>query len=230
MADLTFADYISETYGYMNESRDNPDKNRKIRLEDVKKAINRGRHRMLRKVGVGLYRNSTTMNATAGDITPPADFFNQALVHFTPSGSGSTTTLLTQVDARGMDQGQANWRNVTGGTPSKLVWDVTTGGIVARLYPQPDTTVANGLTWYYSAKLPDLSDDDDTCPVMNMFPEFQMTTIQAGALRILYLLEGGEADDQFAKWDRIFERDCEELRGSIKMLFCANTTMIGKSL
>src|SRR5690606_16015253 len=83
VANLTFRDYISETLAYMNENRDSPERNRKIREDDVKTAINRGRHRMLRKVGVGLYRTQFTQDASAGDFTPPADFFNQALVHYT---------------------------------------------------------------------------------------------------------------------------------------------------
>lgn len=228
MADLTFRDYISETLAYMNENRDSPERNRKIREDDVKTAINRGRHRMLRKVGVGLYRTQFTQDASAGDFTPPADFFNQALVHYT--GPGNKAILLTQVDAKGMDQSYPGWRTDPAGTPHRIVWDVRTDGITARLHPQPASTVQNGLTWYYSARLDDLVEDDDTCPIMDMFPEFQMTTLQAGALRLLYLMEGGEADDQFSKWDQIFERDCDELRGSIKTLFCAASTMVGKNL
>lgn len=237
MANLTFADYISEIYGYMNEARDRPETNRKIRLEDVKAALNRGRHRMLRKVGMGMYRSSAVMNAAAGDLTPPADFFNQALVHYKAPGSQSPV-LLTQVDAKAMDQSYPGWRTQAAGTPTKIVWDIqptvagsaTVARLVARLHPQPASTVANGLTWYYSARLGDLVEDTDTCPIMDLFPEFQMTTLQAGALRILYLLEGGEADDQFAKWDKIFERDIEEIRASVKTLFCMATTMVGKNL
>lgn len=227
MADLTLKDYISEILGYMNENRDRPEENRKIRKDDVIKAINRGRHRMLRKVGVGLYRKSETVNATAGDITPPADFFNQGLALF-KAPNNQHPMILKQHDARYMDQNTAAWRTMTG-TPSSFVWDVTTAGLVARLHPQPESTVTNGLTWHYSARLSDLMDDDDTCPIMDMFPEFQMTTIQAGALRLLYLLEGGEADDQFQKWNAIFDNDMEEMRSAVKMLFVAPQTMHGKS-
>ncbi len=226
MANLTFKDYISETLGYMNESRDRPESNRKIRIEDVKAAINRGRHRMLRKVGVGLYRNTHVMNASAGDIEPPADFFNQAVVHYKGNGS-QNPVLLSLVDAKAMDQNHPGWRTQATGTPQKLVYDITTDGLVARLHPQPASTVANGLTWYYSARLDDLVDDDDTCPIMDMFPEFQMTTIQAGALRLLYLLEGGEGDSQFTKWDQLFERDIDELRASVKTLFCGSLAFVG---
>ena len=68
MANLTFAQYISTTLAYANENRDNPSTNRKFREADVKTAINCGRHRMLRRVGVGLYRNQDTMDATTGDV------------------------------------------------------------------------------------------------------------------------------------------------------------------
>jgi hypothetical protein len=238
MADLTFADYASETLGYMNENRDTSKPNRKFPIDDVKKAINRGRNRMLRKVGLGLYRAQTVQDAVAGDITPPTDFFKAGILRFTPSG-GSTMNL-EQTTAQYMDQTNPNWRSAPTGTPSKFVWDIQaiapvspatlyTAGIVARLYPQPASTVTNGLTWTYSAKLNDLVEDTDTCPIMNLFPEFQMTTLQAGALRLLYLLEGGEADDQFAKWDGIFDKDIAEMRGSINTLFIAPGQVLGRN-
>lgn len=227
MANLTFADYISETLGFMNENRDKSSANRKIREDDVKTAINRGRHRMLRKVGAGLYRNTTAMNAEAGDLTPPADFFNEGIVHYTPTSS-QKPRVLPVVTAKYMDQNTPNWRDETG-EPSKIVTDLLTTGLVARLYPQPTATVTNGLDWYYSALLDDLVDDADTCPIMNLFPEFQMTTLQAGALRILYLLEGGQADEQFVKWDQIFEKDIDELRGMISRLFVSPTQLQGRN-
>lgn len=225
MADLTFADYISEVYGYMNENRDTPANNRKIRLDDVKKAINRGRHRMLRKVGLGVYRGSAVTNATTGAITPPADFFNQGMLSFTAVGINPVN--LTVTDAKMMDQTKPGWRTAQSGTPSQAVYDITDAGLVVVLSPPPASTVTNGLTWRYSAKLADLVADVDKCPIMNLFPEFQMTTLQAGALRLLYLLEAGEGDDQFAKWDMIFEKDIDELRGSVNSLFASRTTQAG---
>src|SRR5690606_34999545 len=131
------------------------------------------------------------------------------------------------VTAKYMDQNVPHWRDETG-EPSKIVTDLLTTGLVARLYPQPNATVTNGLTWYYSALLEDLVADSDTCPIMNLFPEFQMTTLQAGALRILYLLEGGQADEQFVKWDKIFEKDIDEMRGMINRLFVSPTQLQGR--
>src|SRR5690606_13719688 len=140
MANLTFTDYISEKLGFMNENRDKPSANRKIREDDVKTAINRGRHRMLRKVGAGLYRNTTTVDAEAGDLTPPADFFNEGIVHYTPTGTGAKPRVLPVVTAKYMDQNVPHWRDETG-EPSKIVTDLLTTGLVARLYPQPNATV-----------------------------------------------------------------------------------------
>ena len=227
MANLTLADYRSLTLGYMNENRDAPEKNRKIRQEDVDNAINRGRHRLMREVGVSIYRGSDTMDATAGDLTPPADFFSQAVVLFTGSGASDKPTVLVSYDARYMDVETPNWRSQTSDKPSKIVWDFTTSGMRARLYPQPTSTVTDGLTWHYNARLTDLSADSDTCPIMNAFPEFQMTTIQAGALSVLYLLEGGEADDQYQKWISVFQNDVKELQAAIKTISVAPRQIIG---
>ena len=226
MANLTFAEYISTTLAYANEKRDNPSTNRKFRIDDVKKAINCGRHRMLRRVGVGLYRNQDTMDATTGDLTPPVDFFNEGIVLFTPTG-GTARALVNKI-ARDMDIDNPSWRDHAAGTPSTIVWDYKTTGLVARLYPQPSSTVTDGLVWNYSAKLDDLDADADTCPIMNLFPEFQYTLLQAGALYQLYMLEGGEGDQQIAKWKSVFEAECEELQSMMKRIFVANRQQVGR--
>ena len=225
MANLTLADYVSLCLGDMNENRTSPEKNRKITETDVIRAINRGRRKIMRKVGVSIYRNSNIMDATAGDIVPPADFFSQAIVHYNDSAS-DTPIALVSADARVLDRTETGWRTRTG-KPSRIAFDFTTAGIVARLVPQPTSTVTDGLTWYYNASLTDLAADSDTCPVMNAFPEFQETLIPAGALPVLYLLEGGEADDQVAKWDAIFARDIADLQAAINGIAVAPGAIVG---
>lgn len=220
MANLTLADYRSTTLARGNENRDNPDVNRKWRKEDVDGAINAARLRMIRMSGIGLYRNQDVMDAATGDLTPPVDLFNEAIVKFTPTGG--TARRLDVKMARDMDMDQPSWRDQAAGVPNLIVWDITTTGLVARLHPQPTATVTNGLTWEYSAKPDDLEEDADTCPIMNLFPEFQRTLLQAGALSELYMLEGGEGDQQMIKWEGIFEMQCRKLESMKNRLFVAN--------
>lgn len=226
MADFTLADYRSLVLGYYNEDRDNPESNRKIRVGDVDKAINLGRRSLLRKVGIGLYRSTSTQDAKAGALTLPADFFNQAIVSFR-ANSTAQWNVLTAHDARWMDQRYANWREQTAAVPSKIVWSLETTGKVARLYPQPTSTVTGGLLWNYNAQLEDLAADDDVCPLMQMFPEFEMLAIPAAALRVLYLLEGGAADEQHVKWNGIFEHVVKEMNAAAGGLFVEPEQIIG---
>jgi len=226
MANLTFADYISTTLAYANENRDNASGNRLYRVDDVKRAINKGRAKMLRGIGLSAYRNQTVVNATAGEITPPADFFKSAVLRFTPA-TGAMRRLEPTTQAY-LDKTNPAWAERTG-DPTHFLWSITTDGVRVRLYPEPAATVTNGLTWDYTAVLTDLDADTDTCPVMNLFPEFQMTTLQSGALSILYLLEGGEGDDQFVKHAGIHERDIKEIRSLINSLFEGREFISGKN-
>src|SRR5690606_29420902 len=166
-------------------------------------------------------------DATAGDLTPPADFFSQAVVHYVASASAQPVTLVPE-DAKVLDRTRPNWRTQTG-TPSTIVWDFTTAGMVARLYPQPASTVTNGLNWYYNARLVDLVADADTCPIMNAFPEFQDIMIPAVALSHLYLIEGGEADDQYQKWNGIYEIYKDRLTAAIKSISVAPGAIVGNT-
>jgi len=100
---------------------------------------------------------------------------------------------------------------------------------VARLYPQPTATVTDGLVWEYTARLADLSADSDTCPIMNLFPEFQHTLLQAGALYQLYMLEGGTEDEQIAKWKAIFDNECKDMESMKSRLFVANRQNTGRN-
>lgn len=227
MANMTNAEYISTTLAYGNENRDDPDNNRKWRYADVQRAVNCSRQRILRRVMGGLYRKRETTNATAGAIIPPADFFNEGIVRYRAKSSDQYRLLINE-QARDMDMDTPNWREQTG-EPSKIVWDLTTTGFEAWLYPQPVTTVTNGLLWDYSTKLDDLEAADDECPLLNMFPEFQQTLIQAGALFQLYMLEGGEADDQIIKWRGIFDEEVKELDQMISRMFVSNRRMVGRS-
>ena len=225
MANLTFADYIELTLAYGNEDRDDPDSNQKWRVDDVKRAINAGRRRMLRKVGLGLYRNTETVNATAGEITPPADFFQLGVLQYAPDSTRRTS--LKPSTGKWMEEGRAGWDLQTG-TPSSFVWNITPDGLRVLLNPQPAATVTNGLIWHYTAIVDDLEADADECPIMNLFPEFQVTTLQAGALRTLMLLEGGESDDQFVKWTQILEDDIEQIKSHINRLFVSDAQLLGK--
>lgn len=227
MPNLTLADYRSLVLAYGNEDRDNADDNQKWRTADVDRAINIARLRMLRRVGVGVNRKRETVDAATGDITPPADLFNEAIVKYTPTGGTSRRLELRM--ARDMDLDNPSWRDAgRTGEPSLVVWDITDAGIVARLYPQPTATVTDGLTWEYTARLDDLADDADECPIMNLFPEFQDTLLQAGALFQLYMLEGGEGDDQIVKWKGVFEAECRELESMKSRIFAANRQNIGR--
>ena len=226
MANLTFADYISTTLAYAGENRDNASSNRLFRIDDVKRAINKGRAKMLRGIGLSAYRNQTVVDATAGEITPPADFFKSALLRFTPS-TGTTRRLEPTTQAH-LDKTNPSWADRTG-DPTHFLWNLTTDGLRVRLWPEPTATVTDGLTWDYTAVLDDLEDDADECPIMNLFPEFQMTTLQSGALSILYLLEGGEGDDQFVKHAGIHERDINGIRSLINSLFEGRDFISGRN-
>ena len=226
MANMTFADYRSLTLGYYNEDRSNPEKNRKVLQGDVDRAINLGRKALLRACGLGLYRKVATADAKAGALDVPADFFNQGIVSFRPNSTGKWS-VLTAHDARWMDQKHADWREETAERPSKIVWSLETTGRVARLHPQPTSTVTGGLQWSYNAELDDFASDSATCPVMDMLPEFQMLAIPAAALKVLYLLEGGAEDDQYAKWNGIFVEQVKEIQAAVKSLFVAPQQIIG---
>lgn len=225
MANNTLADYRSDILGMVQEDRDAPSENAVYRPEDIKRAINACRRRMIREVGVGLYRTSAVTDATAGAISVPADFFNDAVIRYAPDSNQRTT--LKPITGKFQDERDPSWSTRTAGMPNAFSWEVTPDGVKIRLHPEPSSTVTGGLLWSYTAMLDDLEDDADECPIMNMFPEFQQTTLQAGALSILTLLEGGEADDQYQKFTAIFEREVEKIRSHINRLFVSQSTITG---
>lgn len=222
MAALTLAEYKSLVKGYLQENRTSTS-NPIFKEADILAALNSAQMEIVQECGLSLFRSSGSINAATGDLTPPTDMLGDATV--TLVISSTDRRHLPVVTAKSLHERDPMWTTRTcdsGSYPTNIVWKITTGttgGVRCVLYPQPAATITSGLFFEYAAKPTDLSVDADVCAVLNPFPHLQQTLLPAGALKILTLLEGGEADEQFQKWEAVFKRDMDRLKTCVNYLF-----------
>jgi hypothetical protein len=223
VATLTFANYKSLVKGYLQENRTSTT-NPIFTETDIGWALNAAQCELAQEVGLTCFRSSGSKDCATGDITPPTDFFGDATV--TLVVSATDRRKLPVVTVKSLHERDPMWTTKTcdsGSYPTQFAWKITSSGIRGVLYPAPAATITNGLFFEYAAKPTDMSADADTCTLLVEFPHLQPTILPAGALKILTLLEGGEADEQFQKWEQIWRRDLDRLRQYINNVFVSPT-------
>ena len=218
MAALTLADYKSLVRGYLDESR--AIVSQRYPDADITRALNNGGRRIVRDAELFFYRNTATMNAAAGDITPPTDFL----------GNGSVTLVISSTERRSLPtisakdkyKKQPNWVSETAQYPTEFVTKITPSGIRGVLWPTIQTTITNGLFWEYAAlptAMADATDTVDTFLPLAAFEELQPVLLPAAALTELLHIEAGVLDLQWKKWDALYWQNIQQLRAYVNGLF-----------
>jgi hypothetical protein len=216
MPALTLADYMSITKRCLDEDPDLtserfPDADIVARLNDAQKEI-------VREADLFFFRNTSSTNATTGDITPPTDYFSNASLTLVVNTTDRRPLPVTT--AKDLYKKQPNWVNQTPVQyPSGAVIKNTPDGIRFVLNPPISAPITNGIFWEYAAIPADMEEADDECAPLEPFPELQATLLPAGALKALYLLDAGTSDLQWKKWDLFFQREMDRLRAAINDLY-----------
>jgi hypothetical protein len=218
LSQLTLADYRDHVKARMNIDRTLD--NEIFTDADIDLYINTALIEFVRRVGDaenGFYRTRTVVDIEDGAITMPEDFLEQLQASYVDS-TGNWIADLQIRSQPSMDKERPSWRVTPAvATPTALVVLSPTGvagdsGIQALLDPQPSATVTNGLALSYLTKPPAMIAAADVAEPLRLFPELEPHALVAGALKTLYLNEAGEADDQAAKWEAVFERHCQTAR------------------
>lgn len=187
--------------------------------DEITAAINAAQNDWVRRLGRynGMFRKSTTVNATAAAITIAADFLSNLQVRFGASAGSYRYLPATTVDV--LDEKNPEWRGETATEPQKYyIAHNLDGTTTINLVPTLTATVTNGLFYSYTAAPTALSVGADTAKCMTWFPELDPLALPAYALSILLNYEGGTKDDQVAKWLGIYDRQVERARGILKYM------------
>lgn len=226
MPNLTLRDYVGNVYKYRMEdsSDDGIDTNELYLKSDVIRAINETRYDIVRRIGLGLNRKELVTDAVQGEFSPPVDLFAETTVFFK---TNSNSFVNLKIHRKG-EYNQANpsslGDNMLYGTntPSMLEFSLGENGLVCKLLPPLNATLQNALIWEYNVMPSELVDDEDECPIMNLFPEHQSYLLPAGALWRLTNIEAGAVDGQQQKFLNMYENGLKSMRASINSMFKPN--------
>jgi hypothetical protein len=224
--ELTLAQYVSLVKGYMAEDREDDD-NELFSDDDIKLALNAAQVDVVRIISstFSFFRKTTSVNAATGNISLPSDYLAGMSATLVTGSSDLDRRPLTFQTSGWMDENYPFWRGMAAiDYPQYLVQQFASSGFSLVLYPQPTATITNGLFLNYVVNPDVMSAEDDESPIMARFPELQHTLLPAGALKILLFFEGGEADEQWKKWDAIFMRDIKRMRMAINTMFTQRAT------
>jgi hypothetical protein len=217
---LTLADYLSQVKARLYIDRDLD--NATYTDADMTMYLNLAQIEFARGVGEGgngFYHNKTIVDATAAEIELPEDYLEQ-LSASVITGTNSSYPLIFK-GQQAFDEEMPTWRlSPAVDHPTHIIaLNASDGSLKALLHPTLNATLPDALALSYMVRPEIMVDTTDEAPVMALFPELQPVALVAGALRLLYLNEAGEADDQAVKWDNIFQNSIVRARGIYNRLF-----------
>lgn len=226
MPNLTLRDYVGNVYKYRMEdsSDDGIDTNELYQKSDVIRAINETRYDIVRRIGLGINRKQVVTNAVQGEFSPPVDLFAETTVFFKTNSNAYINLKVYRAGEFTQANPASLGDNVLYGTntPSTLEFSLGENGLVCKLWPPLNANVQNSLIWQYNVMPEELVDDEDECPIMNMFPEHQSYLLPAGALWRLTNIEAGAVDGQQQKFFVMYENGLKSIRSSINSIFKSN--------
>jgi hypothetical protein len=216
MAALTLADYLSLIRGYLDESR--AISSLRYSDADITRALNNGGRRIMRDAGLYFFRGTSTGDVETGDIDVPDDFLAEGSL--TLIRDTDTRINLPVISAKDAYKENPMWVSQTDQYPQYAVSKIKTDGTVAIvLVPAPTATIANALFWEYAAKPEEMEVAADEFIPLAPFEELQPILLPAAAMTELLHIEAGVLDMQWAKWDALYAREIETLRGYVNGLF-----------
>lgn len=223
MANLTLAEYIVLCKAFLNESRTDT-QNPMFPDDSIIAALNAAQSEVcVRLAGTrDFFLKTASVNVTTGAIAVPTDYLVGLGATLVPSTTNTQDRRRLPILSSGqMDDQYPSWRGITAtANPYAIVQTWGSSGATLTLYPQPTSTITNGLFLDYVVQPDEMTDDADTSPVMDCFsPHLQRTILPYGALREMALYEAGESDDQFQKYDALFDKGISRLHEFLNSAF-----------
>jgi hypothetical protein len=223
MANRTLIEYRELFKRYLQESADADDvDNQYYPDEQINAFLNAGQIDIVRELAgtLNFFKTTDTLDATTGDIALPDDFLTAMNIKFTNNPTLVASWNLEITDEDRMDQMYPWWRtNITTPYPVAAIMVWRPAGQFINLYPPVSATISDAIFVNYAVRPDDMADDDDESAVMAFFPELQQTLLPFAALRNAVYFEAGEADDQAAKYEALYQKGLRQAR------FIINTNM-----
>lgn len=214
MAELNLGDYMSLVRAFLDELR-TPDSdlpedqaNTLFPDADIIAELNAVQLEVVRSLDADFCTTETVVNATATAITIPAACAGNLQVIWTNGQTGTAGSSAYRViehrSRKQMYETNPSWQTQTGTQPTAYVPSLTEAGFTFLLWPIMQGTVTNGLILRHSLIPTEMTDLDDTCPMLTNFPDFQRKLLPYGAMRNILQYTAGQDDDQFQKYDQLF--------------------------
>lgn len=214
MSNPTLSELRSLVLGYLAEPRGST--NALYTDADINAELNNACREVITNLQSEVFMTSSTVDATSAWVVFPTNVLGELQFQLISSGREVILPIKTAFE---MNRLSPKWRTETATYPTMIVTRFdSTLGLQYKPYPEVTGTLDDALYLSYKQSPAEVTLDAGTFALLAHFPTVQRTILPAGALKNLLLLEGGEADDQAAKWFSIWQRDLNTMQHALNRM------------